>query len=186
MAKPAPATAPPSAADNEKAARAAMHTALTGAMPSIPYAKDALPMPDDPGSVVALMTESPFTLKEDERVIVAINAMRHDGYRYMGIERNGKLIRVVSQSDLRQIMGPFFGTKAMNARDKAICNIPIGKINEAQKPIVITLDASITAAANLMAEHRLHALPVVSGPGVLRGFVTIHAVLNYFRRKRQA
>ncbi|MBF0213359.1 MAG: CBS domain-containing protein [Magnetococcales bacterium] len=159
--------------------------AMFSPLPSMQYAKDSMPTPNDAGSVATVITEYPFTLKEDERVIVAINAMRQDGYRYMGIERGGKLIRVISQSDLRQIMGPFFGTKAMNARDKALCNLPIGKINATQKVIAVTLTSSIGQAADLMMENRLHALPVVSAQGVLRGFVTLHGLLDFYRRKKQ-
>ena len=146
---------------------------------------DGLPSPDDPGSLKVLMTEVPFSMKEDDRVIQAINAMRQDGYRYIGVERKGKLIRVVSQSDLRQIMGPFFGTKAMSPRDKAICTIPIGKLNESQQLIRAPIGGTINQAADLIKEFNLRALPVVSKTGVLRGFIPVHAVLDYFRKKKQ-
>ncbi|MBF0165173.1 MAG: CBS domain-containing protein, partial [Magnetococcales bacterium] len=156
-----------------------------GPLPQIQYAKDSLPTPGDKGSVKSLITEFPFTLRDDERVIVAIMAMRQDGYRYIGIDKGGKLMRVVSYSDLRQIMGPFFGTKAMTQRDKALCSLPLGKINATQKTVTISLEGSIAEAADLIMEHRLHALPVVSHHGVLRGFVTLHGLLDYYRRKKQ-
>lgn len=147
---------------------------------------DGLPSPDEPGSVKVVMTESPFSLKDDEKIMRAINAMRHDGNRYIGVEKKGKLIRVISQSDLRQVMGPFFGTKAMGPRDKAICTLPIGKLNENQQLIRITLGGTINQAADLLAEFNLRALPVVSNQGVLRGFVPVHAVMNFFRKKRMS
>ncbi|MBF0128213.1 MAG: CBS domain-containing protein [Magnetococcales bacterium] len=155
-------------------------------LPGFQYAEDDLPMPDAPGSVKYIMSYNPFILRDDERVLVAINAMRTEGHHFMGVERGGKLFRVVTQSDLRQIMGPFFGTKAMTARDKARCNIPIGKINQSQKLMVLNLESTIAKAADLLNAHRLPCLPVVSSHGSLRGFVTVHAVLDYFRRKKQA
>lgn len=147
--------------------------------------KDNLPMPDEAGGVKVVMTEPPFSLDEEEKVIRAINAMRQDGYRYIGVDREGKLVHIVTQSDLRQLMGPFFGTKAMTARDKAICTVPLSKINKEQTLIKISIGGSIQQAADLMTEFELRVLPVISKVGVLRGFVPIHAVLNYFRKKKQ-
>lgn len=146
---------------------------------------DGLPMPDEAGGIKELITEVPFTMKEEEKVIKAINAMRQDGYRYIGVDRKGKLVRIISQSDLRQIMGPFFGTKAMSARDKAICTVPLGKINKEQQLIRIPITGTILQACDLFTEFDLRVLPVVSKQGVLRGFVTVHAVMNYFRKKRR-
>jgi CBS domain-containing protein len=147
--------------------------------------QDGLPQPDDPGGIKDLITEVPFSLKEEEKVIKAINAMRQDGYRYIGVDSKGKLIRVISQSDLRQIMGPFFGTKAMSARDKAICTVPLGKLNKEQQLIRLPISGTIDQAADLFMEFGLRALPVVSKQGVLRGFVTVHSVMNYYRKKRR-
>ncbi|MBF0178273.1 MAG: CBS domain-containing protein [Magnetococcales bacterium] len=155
-------------------------------LPNILYGvADGLPHPDEPGSVRAVTTVPPFALKVEDRVIKAIHAMRQKGYRYIGVEHHGKLVRVVSQSDLRQLMGPFFGTQAMSARDKAICTLPLGKINETQRLVSIPLHGSISQAATLMQEYALRMLPVVSKQGVLRGYVPVHALLDYYRRKKQ-
>ncbi|MBF0382133.1 MAG: CBS domain-containing protein [Magnetococcales bacterium] len=146
---------------------------------------DGLPVPDEPGGLKVVMTEKPFTLREGEHVMTAINAMRHDGNRYIGmIDTDDKLVRVLSKSDLRQIMGPFFGTKAMGARDKAVCTLPIVKLNEDQQLIRIPLTGSINQAADLLAEFNLRSLPVINAQGNLQGFITVHSVMNYFRKKK--
>lgn len=147
---------------------------------------DGLPAPDEPGSVRVVITEPPFSLKEEEKILRAISAMREEGHRHIGVDRNGKLIRVISQSDLRQVMGPFFGTKAMGPRDRALYTLPIGKLNQHQQLIRLPLGGTINQAADLMTEFNLHTLPVVSNQGVLRGFVSINAVMNYFRKKKRA
>ncbi|MBF0445293.1 MAG: CBS domain-containing protein [Magnetococcales bacterium] len=146
---------------------------------------DGLPVPDEPGGLKVVMTEKPFSLREDEHVMTAINAMRHDGNRYIGVtDKDKKLIRVVSKSDLRQIMGPFFGTKAMGARDKAVCTLGIGKLNEDQQLIRIPQTGSINQAADLLLEFNLRSLPVINGQGILQGFITMHSVMSYFRKKK--
>ena len=146
---------------------------------------DKLPSPDEPGGLKILMTETPFAMKEDEQIKRAIVAMLQDGYRCIGVEQKGVLVRVVAQSDLRQVMGPFYGTNAVTARDKAVFSLPIGKLNEKQKMIKISQDGTINQAADLVGKHGLRALPVVSNKGVLRGFITVHAILDYFRKKKQ-
>ncbi len=138
--------------------------------------------PQVAGSVRLVMTETPFTLKEEEKVMRGITAITQDGYRYIGIERKGALIRVLSQSDIHQVMGSFYGSGPPIPRDKALYALPIGKLNVQQNLIKIGTDGSINEAADLMRQHRLHALPVVSNRGTLRGFVPIHAVVDYFRR----
>lgn len=156
-------------------------------MPKHGYSEnDGLPNPTIPGSVQQVMSEAPFTLKETDRVIKAINAMRRDGYKFIGIDnREGKLIRVLSTGDIRHLMGPFFGTKSLTKRDKVIYTVPLGKLNTKQDMVAISIDGSVAEAADLVTKYRLRALPVLSRQGVLRGFVTTHSLLDFFRRKRQ-
>ena len=142
------------------------------------------PGPDEPGSVKDVMTETSFSMKDDEPIKRAIVAMLQDGYRYIAVERKGVMVRVVSQSDLRQIMGPFYGSNALSARDKAIYALGIGKLNEKQKLIKISQDGTINQAADLITGHHLRALPVVSNKGVVRGFVPVHAIVDYFRGRQ--
>ncbi|MEO5348984.1 MAG: CBS domain-containing protein [Magnetococcus sp. YQC-3] len=149
----------------------------------LPYtAPGELIAPQVAGSVRMLMTETPFTLREEETVTRAIAAITQDGYRYIGIERKGELIRVLSQSDIQQIMGPFYGNGTPIPRDKALYALAIGKFNTQQQLVKITSDGTINQAVDLMRRHSLYALPVVSNRGTLRGFVPIHAVLDYFRK----
>ncbi|MEO5364102.1 MAG: CBS domain-containing protein [Magnetococcus sp. DMHC-8] len=138
--------------------------------------------PQVAGSVRLVMTETPFTLKEEEKVMRGITAITQDGYRYIGIERKGTLIRVLSQSDMYQVMGFFYGSGPPSPRDKALHALPIGKFNTQQNLVKIAVNGSIDEAADLLQRNKLHALPVVSNRGTLRGFVPIHAVLDYYRR----
>ena len=145
---------------------------------------DGMANPDEPGSVKEVMTDPPFSLGDKEKVIRAINAMRQEGHKVIGVDdKDGKLAKVISRSDLRQLMGPFFGTKAMNARDKAICTVPLEKVNRDQSLVRITLEGSINQAANLLMEFELSALPVISTKGVLRGFIPASSLIDFYRKK---
>lgn len=142
-----------------------------------------LPEPDEEGSVKVVMTETAFAMKEDEPIKRAVVAMLQDGYRYIAVERKGVTIRIVSQSDLRQVMGPFYGSQAVTPRDKALFSIGIGKLNENQKMVKIVEGGTVDQAAELFVAHQIGALPVVSNKGIIRGFVPMHAVIDYFRKR---
>ncbi|MBF0358820.1 MAG: CBS domain-containing protein [Magnetococcales bacterium] len=160
---------------------------LAGGEPGNYDTSDGLPVPDEPGGIKVVMTEKPFTMKEGESIMTAINAMRNEGKNYIGvIDKGNKLIRVVSKSDLRQIMGPFFGSKAMGPRDKAVYTLAVSKINTEQQLIRIPQTGSINQAAELLLEFNLRALPVVNNQGELQGFIPIHSVMSYFRKKKHS
>ncbi|MEO5339152.1 MAG: CBS domain-containing protein [Magnetococcus sp. MYC-9] len=142
-----------------------------------------LPPPAEPGSLRVVMTWPPFTLNEQAEVIRAVTAVFQDGHRYVGVEREGVLLRVVSPGDLRRIMGAFYNSKAATPREKALLQLPLGKINEQQQLITISPQGSIDQATDLLKAHNLHVLPVVNDSGVLRGFVPAHALLQYFRKR---
>lgn len=146
---------------------------------------DQLPTPDEPSGLKVIMTETPFVMADSEPIQRAIVATLQDGYRFIGVESKGVLVRVITHSDLRQVMGPFYGSKATTPRDKALFALPIGKLNVRQKLISIPADGTIAQAADLINTHNLRALPVVSNKGVLRGFIPVHAILNYYRKKKQ-
>lgn len=142
-----------------------------------------LPGPNEPGGLKVVMTLPPFALNDTEAVTQAVFALIQSGYRYIGVERQGALFRVLSRSDVRRIIGAFYGSKAVTPREKALLSLPVGKLNEQQKLVSITTDGTIGQAFELLNAHHIHALPVVTAQGKLRGFVSIHALLDYFRKK---
>ncbi|MEO5348237.1 MAG: hypothetical protein H7836_01115 [Magnetococcus sp. YQC-3] len=144
---------------------------------------DDLPAPDEPGGLRVVMTLPPVSLHETEEVMQAVVAIFQEGHRYVGVERQGALFRVVSKSDLRRIMGAFYGSKAVTPKEKALFSLPVGKLNEKQTLVRIMARGTINEAADLLKTHSLYALPVVSGNGVLRGFIPVHSLVDYFRKK---
>ncbi|MEO5363660.1 MAG: CBS domain-containing protein [Magnetococcus sp. DMHC-8] len=174
-AAPPPPKAPDVAEDYEFDARAGDLLARSSG--------DALPAPDEPGGLRVVMTLPPFTLNEQTEVMQAVVALFQDGYRYIGVERQGALLRIISQSDVRRVMGAFYGSKAVTPREKALLSLPVGRLNEQQRLVSITATGSINQAADLLKANQFYALPVVNGIGMLRGFVPVHSLLAYFRKK---
>ncbi|MBF0369151.1 MAG: CBS domain-containing protein, partial [Magnetococcales bacterium] len=150
----------------------------------VTWSDEELALLNEKGSVKYVITVPPVTMKHDEKVIQAINALLQNGTSLIGVEKKGKLDRVITESDLRQLMGPFYGSRAMTSRDKALFALPIDKVNYNQTVISIRTSGTINQAAEIIDQNKLRALPVVSNKqGSLRGFVTVHGLLNIFRKK---
>lgn len=132
-------------------------------------------------SLAQLMTVPASCANENERVSKAIAIMEKEGVGQIGVVRDGVLIRVLSRGDLRQLMGPFYGTAAMSARDKAVLGVQLGKICKSQKLISIPMNGSAAEAVELMIENKLKTLPVVDENGALRGFIQVHELLKLLR-----
>lgn len=128
-----------------------------------------------------LVAEPASYMNESESVSKAIAVMKKDGVRQIGVVRDGVLIRVISWGDLRQLMGPFYGTNAMSARDKAVLSVQLGRICKTQKLISIPTTGSPAQALDLMVGNELKALPVVDELGSLRGFISAWELLKLLR-----
>ncbi|MBF0183395.1 MAG: hypothetical protein HQM06_03255 [Magnetococcales bacterium] len=177
QAPAAPPTAPPARAvdDYEFDISAAGLLARSAA--------DALPAPDEPGGLRVVMTLPPFLLNESAPISDAVSAMFPDGQRILGVESQGILVRVISQGDVRRMMGAFHGSKAATPQEKAILSQAIGKLNERQKMVTLAARGTIDQAADMLKQHNLFALPIITDAGVLRGFVPAYSLLEYYRKK---
>ncbi|WP_130472926.1 CBS domain-containing protein [Candidatus Magnetaquicoccus inordinatus] len=144
---------------------------------------ESLPAPDEPGGIRVVMTLPPFLLNEAAPVSDAVDAMFPDGQRILGVESQGILVRVVSQGDVRKVMGAFYGSKAVTPQERALLSQAIGKLNERQRMVTIPARGSIDQAADLLKQNNLFALPVITDGGNLRGFVPAYSLLEYYRKK---
>lgn len=131
--------------------------------------------------LAALMVEPASSADATDTVSQAIAMMEKDGVKQVGVLRDGVLIRVISRGDLRQLMGPFYGTNAMTPRDKAVLNLQLGRISKNQRLISISASGSRQEAIERIIENDLGALPVVDSKGALLGFIPTRELLKLLR-----
>lgn len=131
--------------------------------------------------LASLMADPASAADEAATVSQAIAMMEKDGVKQVGVLRDGVLIRVISRSDLRQLMGPFYGTNAMTPRDKAVLNLPLGRISKNQQLISISASGSRQEAVERIIENDLRSLPVVDDQGALLGFIPTRELLKLLR-----
>jgi acetoin utilization protein AcuB len=113
------------------------------------------------------MTEAVETIHPGDVLQMAAEKMEQGRFRRMPVvEENGTLVGILSERDLRQHHG----------------YLPVTRVTAAmtERPITIEADAPIEAAADLLLQHKIGGLPVVSSEGKLVGIITETDLLSGF------
>ena len=133
-----------------------------------------------PDTVADLMTRKVVTVSEQDTLARAERGMDQFHFRHLPVVDEGKLIGLVSRSDLLHASSSFLSDKAAE-RDKVIHELPVEKIMQHDVVTVNPGDALVDAA-RLMWQGRLGCLPVVEDDEKLVGIVTPADFLKLFVR----
>jgi len=108
------------------------------------------------------MTKNPVTIGPDETLAVAAEKMRAGNFRRLPVIHEGKLIGVLSEFDLQ-------------AHRESLHSVLV-RAAMTENPVVISSMATLERAAATLSNHKIGALPVVSG-GKLAGIITARDLL---------
>lgn len=113
----------------------------------------------------------PFHLSPEHLIQDAENLMSK--YRISGvpITRDGKLVGILTNRDLR------FETD---------CSRPIGEVMTSKNLITAPVGTTLEEAKSLLASHRIEKLPIVDEEGYLRGLITIKDIEKNSKYPRSA
>jgi acetoin utilization protein AcuB len=117
------------------------------------------------------MTRDVVTLSPDETAGTALAVCRERRIRHLPVLKEGRLVGIVSDRDLRSAT-PAFGD---SARAAALQEILVQEVM-ARDVLTATPDDPIEHAANVMRERRVGCLPVVDGEELV-GIVTSSDVM---------
>jgi len=111
------------------------------------------------------MTKEPFTVEAEDLAIRATHKMQAGGFHRLPVVRDGKLVGIVSERDLREHRG----------------HLEQVKINQimTENPVTVTPATTVEEAAQIMLERQIGGLPVVA-EGHLVGMVTASDILRAF------
>jgi acetoin utilization protein AcuB len=111
------------------------------------------------------MTKEPFTVEAEDLAIRATHKMQAGGFHRLPVVRDGKLVGIVSERDLREHRG----------------HLEQVKINQimTEDPVTVTPATTVEEAAQIMLERQIGGLPVVA-EGHLVGMVTASDILRAF------
>jgi len=111
------------------------------------------------------MTNEPITVEPEDLAVRAVHKMQAGGFHRLPVVRNGKLVGIISDRDLREHRGH-------------LEQIKINGIMSAN-PIAVTPGTTVEEAAQIMLERQFGGLPVVAD-GRLVGIITASDVLRAF------
>ena len=125
-----------------------------------------------------IMSEQIVTISADDSLSTVEDIMTLGGVRHMPVVRGGQLVGVVSERDLLRASLSNLSSFGNEQRRAFLQVVEIGRVMSSP-PKVIDPEASVKAAALMMAECKIGCLPVVEGEKLV-GMVTETDVLGYF------
>jgi len=90
-----------------------------------------------------------------------------------------QLVGIISDRDVLKAISPFLHTLSEHTRDLSILNRKAHQIMT-RKPITVSKDTRIEAAASLLLKNNISCLPVTSPEGKINGVVTWKDVLRFY------
>jgi len=109
------------------------------------------------------MTPNPITIDTNEDVKFAIHTMVKKSIRQLPVLKNGKLVGIVTDRDLRAVL------EQQNLKVNSVMT---------PEPITILEDASVEGAAKMLRMRKINALPVLSKNKELVGIITVTDVFD--------
>ncbi len=128
------------------------------------------PKPLQHGEVGRLMTRSPVTIGPDDMLAEACQRMRRANARHLPVVDGVKLVGILSDRDLPGFYGQLERTRVHVAMTA--------------DPATVSADDSVDAAARVMLDRRVHAVPIVEGEQVVGVLSTSDILEDYARVAR--
>jgi CBS domain-containing protein len=131
--------------------------------------------------VSALMTAEVWTLEQEKRLYHASALMEEHGIRHVPVvDAEGRLLGIVSDRDVKRQINGAFDTERETERDRVNMLVSVGELMSTDV-VVCTRDTEARAAARLLLNHHVSALPVVDPQTrKLEGIISTSDFLAYF------
>jgi CBS domain-containing protein len=136
-------------------------------------------MDNDP-PVTAVMTSGVFAVSPDDLLFKAVDAMAENGIRHVPVvDGSGRLIGIVSERDVRTVLGTDTTTVA-RWDHPAARNLKVG---ETMTKVVETVGPHqpLSEVIAVMVNHKVGAVPVIDSQGRPLGMVSYLDVLRFVR-----
>ena len=125
------------------------------------------------------MTKDPVTITDETSMMKAIHLMKERRFRRLPVIREGKLVGMVTDRDLKEASPSKATTLDVHELYYLLAELHIKEIMT-QNPLAVSPDDTVEHAAQLMLEHTISGLPVVDADGKLLGILTQTDVFRAF------
>ena len=129
--------------------------------------------------VESIMTRDVFAVRMDDTIGTIQEILSHAAFHHLLVVEDHKLVGILSDRDILKNISPFLKTLSETTRDLSILNKRVHQFMT-HKPITVTKETSVKAAADLLLKHRISCLPVVSSSGEIEGVVTWRDILRTY------
>lgn len=127
-----------------------------------------------------LMSGAPITVRPDTTVFEARRLMLKERIRHLLVTEDRRLVGIVTDRDIRLNLPSQATSLSMWEVNYLLARLTVGQVMT--KSVIITgPDRDARAAAQLMLEHKVGALPVLDGEHLI-GILTETDVLRAFAR----
>jgi acetoin utilization protein AcuB len=131
-----------------------------------------------------LMTGAPITVSPDTSVFDARRLMLKERIRHLLVTDDRRLVGIITDRDIRLNLPSQATSLSMWEVNYLLAKLTVGQVMT-KGVIIIGPDQDARAAAQLMLEHKVGALPVLDGE-VLIGILTETDILRAFARVPEA
>lgn len=135
------------------------------------------------------MTKEVYTAEPKTRMLEAHKLMREKGIRRMPVVRGGKVVGIMTRSDVRSAQPSSATTLNVWEMNYLLAELRVRDVMS-KEVVTIRPEDTIKLAAELMHERRIGALPVVDEKGKLVGIITesdiFRVLIAWFNEERAA
>ena len=131
-----------------------------------------------------LMTGAPITVSPDTSVLDARRLMLKERIRHLLVTDDRRLVGIITDRDIRLNLPSQATSLSRWVVNYLLAKLTVGQVMT-KGVIIIGPDQDARAAAQLMLEHKVGALPVLDGE-VLIGILTETDILRAFARVPEA
>lgn len=134
-----------------------------------------------------LMKTKVLTVSPADRVDKVFYLINFENIRHLPVVEKGKVIGMVSDRDLKKVMGSLKTARSVVRKTETIVTIRPRAVETIMRRGVVTIspDAEASEAAAIMAKRKIGALPVVSKEKLV-GIITTIDLLWAFVKLSQA
>lgn len=128
-------------------------------------------------TVESWMTKNIVSVSMDDTLDCIRNVFEEHRFHHVLVLSGQRLMGVISDRDLLKSLSPYIGTLSETAHDVATLQKRAHQVMT-RKPITISKEATVQAAAEQILEHTITCLPVTDENGDIVGIVTWRDVLK--------
>ncbi|QQD17896.1 CBS domain-containing protein [Spongiibacter nanhainus] len=126
-----------------------------------------------------IMSKPVVTVEMDDRLSEVRRLLDSCHFHHLLVVDAGLLVGVISDRDLLRAISPNLGTAAESAGDLATLNKRAHQIMS-RDPITVSAEDTVTDAVDLLCQHAISCLPVVSAENKPLGVVSWRDLMRAF------